>query len=266
MERNFTKEYHTDEISFRYAKGKSVYAGKELHPFHEIVFVVGGEAEFISEKRKEKVLQHTAILIPKSTFHQFVYPDENEYLRCVFVFDKVSGLDTLIEKKMKEILILQNDKLTDLFLSYKNLAMFTEEKEEKDAILKGFFALVLANIKKSGSHTQAVEALHPITANAIRYISEHLSSPCSISEIAKALHVSSSYLSHVFKNDMRVSLYKYVLEKKLFSAHEKILNDTCASVAAIECGFGDYSGFYRQYKKVFGAPPSKFSHSKAEQQ
>ena len=258
MQSNFTKEYHTDEISFRFAKGKSVYAGKEIHPFHEIVFVMAGEAEFISETCKEKVLPHTAILIPKNSFHQFVHPNENEYLRCVFVFDKVEGLNELIDKKMQSISLLQDEKLTDLFLSYKNLPLFAEEKEEKDAILKSFFALVLANVKKGGSRTQTAEDLHPITANAIRYISENLSSPCSITEVAKALHVSPSYLSHVFKTDMHVSLYKYVLEKKLFTAHEKILNSMNATVAAIECGFGDYSGFYRQYKKMFGSSPSNF--------
>ena len=258
MELNFSKEYDTEEISFRYAKGKSVYAGKEIHPFHEIVFVIGGETEFISEKHKQKISPHTAIVIPKNTFHQFVHPNEDEYLRCVFVFDKVSGLEKLVEKKTKEILLLKNDELTDLFLSYKNLALLSEEKEEKDGILKAFFTLVLARIKKDGSHAQAVETLHPITTGAISFISDNLAEPITIAEVARKLHVSPSYLSHVFKQDMHVPLYKYILEKKLFFAHEKILNATNATVAAMECGFGDYSGFYRQYKKLFGVPPSKF--------
>ena len=58
-----------------------------------------------------------------------------------------------------------------------------------------------------------------------------------------------SYLSHVFKNDLHISIHKYVLEKRLILANKKIRQSVNPTVAASECGFADYSAFYRQYKK-----------------
>ena len=37
---------------------------------------------------------------------------------------------------------------------------------------------------------------------------------------------------------------------------EKISSGTPAVIAASECGFNEYSNFYRQYKKIFGISPS----------
>ena len=40
-------------------------------------------------------------------------------------------------------------------------------------------------------------------------------------------------------------------------AHHKIADGELASAAALECGFRDYSGFYKQYKKLFNQSPSE---------
>jgi len=40
------------------------------------------------------------------------------------------------------------------------------------------------------------------------------------------------------------------------SGKQKIRSGTPPSQAASSSGFSDYSGFYRQYVKMFGAPPS----------
>lgn len=75
--------------------------------------------------------------------------------------------------------------------------------------------------------------------------------------LSEKMHVSPSYLSHVFEKDLQISLHKYVLEKRLILANKKIKQSVNPTIAASECGFGDYSGFYRQYKKMFGVSPTK---------
>ena len=60
-----------------------------------------------------------------------------------------------------------------------------------------------------------------------------------------------------------MSIHKYVLEKRLILANKKIRQSVNPTVAASECGFADYSGFYRQYKKMFGVSPAK-SKTKAD--
>ncbi len=54
-----------------------------------------------------------------------------------------------------------------------------------------------------------------------------------------------------------------MLEKRLILANKKIRQSVNPTVAASESGYADYSGFYRQYKKMFGVSPAK-SKTKAD--
>ena len=58
-----------------------------------------------------------------------------------------------------------------------------------------------------------------------------------------------------FKDDMKISIYKYILHKKLVLANKSIISGVPPTIAALDSGFNDYSGFYRQYKKMFGTSP-----------
>jgi AraC-like DNA-binding protein len=91
----------------------------------------------------------------------------------------------------------------------------------------------------------------------VEYINGHLSESLTVAGIAKRLNISPSLLSHAFKNEMNIAPYRYILKKRLVLAQHKIARGESATAAAIECGFGDYSGFYKQYKKTFGTSPSR---------
>ena len=256
---SFEKIYQSEEIYFRYAKGNHLSKGqKEIHPFHEIVFLLEGEVDFVSESRKEKLEKYTLIVLPKKSFHQFiVHGEENDYARCIFHFDGVRGLKELIDGKVTTPFLCRDERITNLFLSHKDLANAPLTQTEKDVLLHAFLSMVLLFAQKPNTQPQASVPFHPITANAIAYINNNMHAELNVQSLANALRVSESYLSHVFKADMQVPVYKYVLDKKLAWAHGKIQNGVSASEAAIECGFNDYSGFFRQYKKTFGFSPSK---------
>jgi len=46
------------------------------------------------------------------------------------------------------------------------------------------------------------------------------------------------------------------MQKKIFAAHNDLINGNSATAAAGKYHFNDYSTFYRLYKKTFGTPPS----------
>lgn len=252
----FFNEYQTEELFFRHAQGKSVRTGKEFHPYHEIFFLLGGNVEFISETHKEKLPPYTTVIIPKKSFHQFIiHGDENAYCRCVFNFEKLDGLNALIDRKLSKILLVQDDKLTKLFLGCKDGIRAHSSDEERNALLKAFLSLILVHIN-GDTENQATPRFHPLTSAAINLINQSSDSPCNATDLAEKLRCSVSYLSHVFKADMQIPLYKYILEKKLLYVHDKIQKGETALNAALDGGFNDYSGFYRQYKRFFGYAPS----------
>ena len=54
------------------------------------------------------------------------------------------------------------------------------------------------------------------------------------------------------------------LAQKLILANRRIESGCGAVQAAAECGFANYSGFYKMYKKMFGFSPSMAGKRKAK--
>ncbi|MBQ2754225.1 MAG: helix-turn-helix transcriptional regulator [Clostridia bacterium] len=257
MSAEFARFIKTEEIKFKYAKGMRDIIGNEIHPYHEIFFYIGGDAKFVSESGTEKLLPYTTIIIPKETFHCFVVSgNEEDYCRCVFNFENVSELDTIISDKMNRIFLLRDDAVSELFLKLKELTDISMTKTEKEVLLKSLFAQILVYIKEQEQHSFEVH-LHPVTEKIVRYIEKNIDKPLNITALANELYISESHLAHIFKKDLHISIHKYILEKRLVLANKKIKSSVSPTQAALECGFQDYSGFYKQYKKMFGIPPSK---------
>ena len=259
MLKEFEKIIQTEEIFFKYAKGMRDVVGKELHTYNEILFFISGDVEFISEKGKETLVPNTAIIIPKETFHQFiVLGDNTDYIRCVFNFETVAELDTLIASKINKIMLTQNDKINDLFKSLTVIESMNLSEIETNILLKSLFAEILVAIKtKDSIFLNEGSFFNPKVEAAISFINKNIQQPLTVPDIAASLNISDSHLAHIFKNDMHISVHKYILKKRLLLAHKKIQNSTPPMQAAIESGFNDYSGFYTQFKKMFGFSPSK---------
>ena len=71
MSKFYEEKITYNQITFRYTKGKSHMTGNEIHPFHEILYYIDGDAVFLSEKYQEPLSQGSLLLIPKNMYHQF---------------------------------------------------------------------------------------------------------------------------------------------------------------------------------------------------
>ena len=236
--------------------------GKEFHLYNEIFLFLEGEAEFICDHFKQKLMPYTLIIIPKESFHQFyVTGSDNDYQRCVLNFNAVNGLDDLIKSTITKTELISNINSETVYL-FKKLIYTAEKNSENDdckTMLKAVFAQVLLNIKYDLQPTAIDDSSHinPIVSQAIDYIDKNILNIITLSTVADYLHISVSYLSHEFKKNLHISPYQYILKKKLTAANRKIKNSTPPMQAAMQCGFNDYSGFYKAYKKLFNTAPSE---------
>ncbi len=261
----FAKYIKEKDFSFKYAKGMRDIVGREIHPYHEIFFYIGGEAHFICEEKRYPLLPCTTVVIPRGTFHQFVVTGkESDYCRCVFKFEAVSELDEMIERRMSGIFLLQSDKVTQLFLQARDLYDAPMGRTEKDTLLKALFAQILVYLGEPTEYAAVPDGYHALTRTALELINRRIGVPLSVGELASELYVSPSYLAHIFKRDLLISIHRYILEKRLIQANERIQSGEKPTAVAAECGFQNYSAFYRQYKRMFGVSPAKTKDGRSE--
>lgn len=259
MKTSVAKYIKNDHITFKYAKGNSDRSGQEFHPYHEILYFIGGEAHFISENIHTPLEPNTLIIIPNETYHQFLITGPQEdYHRCVLQFFGTEELYPLISDGMKEVcLIKMNSHFRYLFKKLIDLTEKHESQITNSVVLQSVLSLLLNEIGESNFlQTESHAIPDSLSEKSIAYIGNHIGNSLSIEKIAKELNVSPSCLAHTFKEQMNISIHQFILKKRLAMAHHKILVGDPPTKVAIECGFNDYSGFYKQYKKMFGKTPS----------
>ena len=256
MNGEFVHYIRTNEITFKHARGMRDIIGKEFHAYHEIFLFLEGNAEFTSDKLKQKLIPGTLVIIPRGCFHQFTCENDAQYRRCVFNFSNVGELGGLIEQKLCSIYtVAASEALLGLFRELFVAAEKAPDSPESKTLVKALLAWLLCALKPQSA--VAAEALHPPVIQAVDFIHEHICQPIRVSDIAEHLHISPSYLMRIFKKALHMSVYHYITEKRIALAAMQIAEGTPPTKAAIAVGFGDYSGFYKQYKRVFGVAPSE---------
>ena len=104
-----------------------------------------------------------------------------------------------------------------------------------------------------------------IVSSVIAYINDHLTEEWTLDTLESKFFFSKSYINRAFKMSTGSSVWDYVVMKRLLVARALLREGKSANEASEECGFRDYSSFYRQYKRRFGVPPSndRRSHDKS---
>ena len=110
--------------------------------------------------------------------------------------------------------------------------------------------------------------LDPVSAEAsslpsrlrdiISYINEHITESLSLDMLAEQFLVSKYYLLHTFKEYTNLSVYQYIIGKRISHAQNLMHEGMPPGNAAQASGFNDYAGFYRAFVKQVGVTPQAF--------
>ena len=90
------------------------------------------------------------------------------------------------------------------------------------------------------------------------YIEEHLDENLPLEKLADEFYVSKYHIAHVFKDRIGISIHQYITKKRLALCKEAILGNANISEVYQMYGFGDYSSFYRAFKKEYGISPKDY--------
>ncbi len=257
MDAPFDVYITTPAASFKYALGASVLSGNEFHLCYELVLFLDGEANLISETANCRLTPHTLVVIPKEKYHCFAFTgNPDAYYRCVINFYDTPYYKSLIGDALTEIQVISAVPAPILahFQRLIEKSQSTLPTPQKEQLLTAILTEILVDICQYGKR-ETPSAHHPVTTAALAFIHREFQRPLTVGEIAAHCHVSQSALAHSFQQDLHTSVYRYLLNKRLITAQKQIVAGTPPLQAAAQCGFNDYSGFFRAYKRYFGNAP-----------
>lgn len=133
-----------------------------------------------------------------------------------------------------------------LIYKYQNLIETINCREQ----LFGLSYDIVENFCQAVHWTATNKTTQPALLPILKYINRNLNRKLTVEEIASKMNMNSSYLSHMFKREMGVSLTDYINEHKIQLA-KQLMKTTSMSLAQISnyLDFSSQSYFNNIFKK-----------------
>jgi AraC-like DNA-binding protein/ligand-binding sensor protein len=134
----------------------------------------------------------------------------------------------------------------------------TPKQHESALKLLAIFAQHLSMVSNQ-VFIQRENAEPPVIAKARAYIQEHQTEELSLSQVAKAVNMSSYYFCKMFKKITGINFTDYVARVRIEKSKNLLLNPNLrVSEIAFEVGFQSLTHFNRVFKKILGQSPTDY--------
>ena len=244
-----------------------------LHNHLEIYLFISGKAKYIIEGNEYELSPGNLLLLREAESHCISFLNDTPYERYVLHL-KPSLVDSIDPERRllspfydrplgSDNLYRPSEISSATALSYmKAMCADSEDPYEQRLAVMSNLLPMLRDIGESFQRKKAPDLQSSIAGQITAYINEHLFEELSVLSIANQFFMSVSQVERIFKRSMHSSVWKYINAKRLAAARAKIENGASAYSACEECGFGDYSSFYRAYVRTYGEKPSEYKRPK----
>lgn len=234
---------------------------RHAHKTHEILYFISGDVSYVIEAQRYHLTPGDIVVIPASRYHYAIAESPIPYERAVIDFSDSIADPALLHRVLNDTKVYHTAKLPVFREYYRRLDSYADipRRDDRERIsvalltellcLLGGLDPVLA-VPAGGRQDATVEAV-------LRYIDENLTTIRSMDEICRALYISPSHLCKAFQEVLNTSPMKYLRHRRLHRAHDLLRAGERPTSLYQECGFRDYSSFYRAYRDYFGISPAE---------
>ena len=228
------------------------------HPFYEIMYFNKGGSEFVIENRQYEIKEGDVLLIKPGNHHfqRRIFDTENSLYCLGFHPDRIESRDLAEElfDRGHHFAIGKDNALTHLMIAGRE--KLKQNKADSEIFLKSICEAAISILSDADMRREKSKEIKNESVNKIiKFINENLASIKHTEDITSALFFSESYLRTIFKREMGIGIMKYVRNKKLLLADRMLRAGKKPTEIYSECGFLNYSSFYRAYLSHFGTSP-----------
>ena len=257
------------ELQIRYVQTRREFDGNRydshVHPQCEIYINLSGDVSFMVENRIYPIFPGDIVITRPYDYHHCIYHSNDPHKHFWILFSaggNESMFPRFFERSAGEgnLLSLPSDMQQELVELCRRM---TEESCEGAEQMYRFFNLIRI-LNCADIVTQERASYSKDVQIALEYINDHFADPMTVSEIARAAHVSVNTLERHFFEVLHMSPSAYLKKKRLAHAAECLYGGKSVMESCIDSGFPDYSNFIATFKKAYGTTPLKYQKSLME--
>lgn len=258
------RDYYLNEVALHH------------HDFYEIYLFLTGNVNYTVESRNYHLAPGDLLLISPMELHQPTFgADNHNYERIVVWIDKSYleqyshiGVDLTTCFNTQSAWhnnLLRLDSTTQQVLSYFFEQLIKERDSEgfgSDLMAQTYLVQALTTINRlvaeSPKNSELRDKSDSVVADVLNYINDHFSEDLSLDLLANKFFISKYHLSREFNRLVGTSVYRYIIQKRLAIARLLMGQGVPSTTVYQQCGFGDYSNFYRAFKAEYQISPKEY--------
>lgn len=243
-----------------------------VHPTSwEILLFKKGNVDYYIDNHFFHLRPGDLLLIPPNLVHGYCPKDDSPYERLSVHFGTEYAAE-LCTTQTNLLKCFSLDAPRYLYLGMNQIALYETYVDSsifymnnrvfgKDLFIKSAITLILLLVNDAAQTESIIttnDTFPELIQHTLTYVEEHYTEPLSIQQIADELGISSSRLSHAFKEFMGISLWNHVIMRRIKKSKILLKEGLSITEVCYECGFQDYSHFIRSFRKIVGVTPKKY--------
>lgn len=248
------------------------YLDMHIHDYYEFCFFLEGNVKLQIHDRLFPLRYGDLMLLPPHVPHKAVIENMDiPYRRFVLWISRrycghllATSADyayLLQYVQTQNDYIFHNDRITFNAMQSRILRLIDEQCSDRFGrapmikLCVDDLILFLNRTVHERTHPSGIRESDSLYQNVVQYIETHLDEPLSLDVLAGEFYVSKYHIAHVFKDNLGLSVHQYITKKRLSACREAIQSGASVTKAYQTFGFGEYSSFYRAFKKEYGISP-----------
>lgn len=257
-------------FAYTYRECEGVDYNSHLHLCYEFLYVMDGVAVYNVEGTDYTVNPGDIIYTAPNEFHSFSFPKKCMYKRQFFhiypsfiapvkaLIPDISGRKPGTGNLIPAALV-NKYKLYDIFSGLEHMCGDPQEETEAMALAYAIQMLSMIHlIMRKEDLSMTGMRVGKNVVKMMNFIDEHYLENISLQDIASYMYMDKSYIGKLFKKHTGMTIKPYINMLRIVSAKNMILNGRQATEVYLECGFDNYSTFYRAFKKYVGFTPEEY--------
>ena len=243
--------------------GKKLTCNSHLHPHIEIFYLISGHVSAIVDFKRYEVGVGEALVVFPNQVHKFISHDDSEHSLLFIIHPDITPEYTELFKSSLPsdpvVRGISKDSLTERLLF--SLCESTHHSDAKyHALLtKGFLISLYAELFSGMSFESINHSELDSAKSIVLFCSAHFNEDLSLEYLAKELHLSKFYISHIFNEKLDIGFNDYVNMLRYTEAC-RLLRESSMKIAeiAVFVGFNNVRTFNRVFTRFDSLSPSEY--------
>lgn len=253
---HYFHQYHTEP---QIIHNQKICFAPHLHSEVEIIALFSGNASLIADGLKYPLNAGDFVIIFPNVVHSYALERNVDVGKFIFSPDTVSELEHILKNKRPKSPVITREKVLNTNLESLSREILLSYKASSPPVRKAYLLLLAGKLLELCELEEQKDLKDNIVIQILDYCKQNFRSDITLTDVANALFVSKSYISHIFCCKLKINFRSYINTIRINEAALLMRQGNITiTEAAQRSGFGSIRTFNRAFVKYMGTTPKEY--------